>query len=346
MTIHIVNPLSDSRWDDLVTRHPKASVFHVRGWLEALSRTYGYEPLVLTSTPPGRPLSDGIVLCRVSSWITGTRLVSLPFADHCEPLVDDLGNSQEFTNWLRAECDRQRWKYVELRPLVSNEDLKCRLPNGLSYCFHALDLERPLSEIFKGFHKDSVQRKIRRAEKEGLKYEVGRSERIIEEFYGLLLKTRRRHQLFPQPRVWFKNLFGCLGENVQIRVARKEDVPIAAMLTLRHRSSVVYKYGCSDEKFHNLGGMQLLFWRLIEESKTFGAAELDFGRSDMDNKGLVTFKDRFGTKKMLLTYVRYPQAKEEAAAVRWCMSAARQMFSILPDTISPAAGNILYKHIG
>jgi lipid II:glycine glycyltransferase (peptidoglycan interpeptide bridge formation enzyme) len=203
-----------------------------------------------------------------------------------------------------------------------------------------------LSEIFQGFHKDSVQRKIRRAEKAGLNYDAGRSERIIEEFYGLLLKTRRRHQLFPQPRVWFKNLFACLGENVQIRVARKEDVPIAAMLTLRHRSSVVYKYGCSDEKFHNLGGMQLLFWRLIEESKTFGAAELDFGRSDMDNEGLVTFKDRFGTKKKLLTYVRYPQAKKEAAAVRWGMRAARQMFSILPDTISPAAGKILYKHIG
>jgi CelD/BcsL family acetyltransferase involved in cellulose biosynthesis len=346
VTIHVVNPLSDNRWDDLVARHPKASVFHGRGWLEALSRTYGYEPLVLTSAPPGRPLSDGIVLCRVSSWITGTRLVSLPFADHCEPLVDDLGNSQEFMNWLRAECDRQRWKYVELRPLVSNENLKCRLPNGLSYCFHTLDLARALSEIFQGFHKDSVQRKIRRAEKAGLNYDAGRSERIIEEFYGLLLKTRRRHQLFPQPRVWFKNLFACLGENVQIRVARKEDVPIAAMLTLRHRSSVVYKYGCSDEKFHNLGGMQLLFWRLIEESKTFGAAELDFGRSDMDNEGLVTFKDRFGTKKKLLTYVRYPQAKKEAAAVRWGMRAARQMFSILPDTISPAAGKILYKHIG
>ena len=50
--------LSDSRWDELVSRHPRASVFHERGWLEALVRTYGYEPFVLTSTPPckGREL--------------------------------------------------------------------------------------------------------------------------------------------------------------------------------------------------------------------------------------------------------------------------------------------------
>jgi hypothetical protein len=45
MGIDVINPLSDDRWDDLVTHHPRASVFHQRGWLEALSRTCGYEPL-------------------------------------------------------------------------------------------------------------------------------------------------------------------------------------------------------------------------------------------------------------------------------------------------------------
>ena len=70
MSIQVINPLSDDRWDALVDRHPRASVFHQRGWLEALERTYGYKPLALTSAPEGQPLKDGIVLCRVSSWIT------------------------------------------------------------------------------------------------------------------------------------------------------------------------------------------------------------------------------------------------------------------------------------
>src|SRR6266851_2845218 len=76
--IHVLDPLADKRWDELVTRHPSASVFHQRGWLEALARTYGYEPYVLTTTPPGGPLANGIAVCRVSSWVTGTRSVSLP----------------------------------------------------------------------------------------------------------------------------------------------------------------------------------------------------------------------------------------------------------------------------
>ena len=84
--VFVLDPLTDSRWDDLLDRHPRASVFHSRGWLEALKRTYGYEPIVLTTTGQG-PLANGLVLCRVRTWLS-RRLVSLPFSDHCDPLVD------------------------------------------------------------------------------------------------------------------------------------------------------------------------------------------------------------------------------------------------------------------
>jgi CelD/BcsL family acetyltransferase involved in cellulose biosynthesis len=345
MELYTVDPLSDSRWDDLVARHPRASAFHGRGWLEGLTRTYSFEPFVLTSTPNGKPLSDGIVLCRVSSWITGTRLVSLPFSDHCEPLLNDLGELLEFTTWLRAECDRQKWNYVELRPLKQIQDASDGLRASRSYCFHELDIRPSLDQIFQGLHKDSIQRRIRRAERDGLSYEVGRSKRLVDEFYRLLLITRRRHQLFPQPRNWFRNLFKCMGDAIQIRLARKEGAPIAAILTLRHRSCVVYKYGCSDEKFHNLGGMPFLFWRLIEESKASDAERIDFGRSDLDNDGLITFKNRFGATRKLLTYYRYPHAEKKRATNR-DPRVLRQLFSILPDAVCTTAGGILYRHMG
>ncbi len=88
MSIHTIDPLSDRRWDDLVARHPNASAFHQRGWLEALARTYGYEPVVFTTSSPTAELKNGLVFCRVKSWLTGSRLVSLPFSDHCEPICD------------------------------------------------------------------------------------------------------------------------------------------------------------------------------------------------------------------------------------------------------------------
>jgi hypothetical protein len=118
------------------------------------------------------------------------------------------------------------------------------------------------------------------------------------------------------------------------------------LLTLRHRGHVIYKYGCSDGAFHQLGGMPFLFWKLIEESKTTGAECIDFGRSEMDNEGLVTFKDKFGTTKRTLTYYRYPQTRKQTAGSWGDSQLARRMFSILPDGVLSVAGKVLYRHIG
>ncbi len=345
VTIHIVNPLSDSRWDELVADHPRASVFHQSGWLQALARTYGYEPYVLTTSPVG-PLQNGIAVCRVSSWITGTRLVSLPFSDHCEPLLDDLNDLPEFISSLRAECDRQRWRYVELRPLSGIQHAGNGLRPSCSYWFHELDIRPGLQKLFRGMHKDAFQRKIRRAEREGLSCEAGRSEQLVDEFYKLLLVTRRRHQLPCQPRTWFRNLVECMSDKIQIWVARQNDAPIAAMLTIQHRSSVVYKYGCSDERFHNLGGMPFLFWRLIEESKASGAERIDYGRSDLNNEGLITFKDRLGTSRKPLTYYRYARTARQGVASLQGSRTMKQFFSYLPEAVASAAGRVLYRHMG
>ena len=344
--MNIIDPLTDTRWDDLVARHPSASAFHRRGWLEALKQTYGYKPFVLTSAAPGECLTDGIVACRITSWLTGTRLVSLPFADHCEPLFDDSGAKLLLSNRLVEECTRQHCKYLEFRPLHAPADLGNEFQPSETFYFHELDLGPSIEQLFKGLHKDSIQRKIRRAEKEQLSYEVGRTDEIIESFYNLLLKTRRRHHLPPQPKNWFRSLAKNMGDALQIRMARKNGAPIAALLTLRHRSRMIYKYGCSDETFHHLGGMPFLFWKLIEEGKATGAERIDFGRSEMENKGLVAFKDKFGAAKRILTYYRFPRSKKQAAHSWGDSGLARRIFSILPDGVLSAAGKVLYKHIG
>jgi CelD/BcsL family acetyltransferase involved in cellulose biosynthesis len=346
MQLYTIDPLSDSRWDDLAALHPRASVFHQREWLHALASTYDYQPVVLTSAPAGQRLSDGIVFCQVKSWITGSRLVSLPFADHCEPLLNETGDWFELAEWMREECGRHRWKYVELRPLSWSPDSNCLLVVSRSYWFHSLDLMPSLEKIFGQLHKDSVQRRIHRAEREQLSYETGCSEPLLNDFYRLLLITRRRHQLLPQPRSWFRNLITYMGPNAEIRSARKDGVPIAAILTLRHRATVVYKYGCSDERFHHLAAMPFLIWKLIEESKTAGAEQIDFGRTDLDNDGLIAFKDRFGTIRKRLTYFRYPESAREKGVMAADVPAVRRLVSVLPDALLPWAGRLVYRHIG
>jgi CelD/BcsL family acetyltransferase involved in cellulose biosynthesis len=345
MNINITDPLTDPRWEDFVAHHALASPFHQRGWLQALYRTYGYTPFVLTSARKGEPMADGVVLCHVSSWMTGTRMVSLPFSDHCEPLVGFPQCLSEFTSWMRRECDSREWKYVEMRPLSPIHSEEIGLHPSKSYCFHKLDLRPRLDQLFRNLHKDSVQRRVTRAEREKLSYSEGRSEVLVDEFHRLMLMTRRRHQSLPQPRGWFKNLVECMGDRVQIRMATKSGTPIAAMLTLRHGTSVTYKYGCSDERFHNFGAMPFLFWRLIEESKASGVETIDLGRSDLNQTSLIAFKDKLGTTKKLLQYFRYPRESKPRWAA-WGEQVSRQIFAILPNAVCSTAGRLMYRHMG
>lgn len=342
--VNRLDPLTDSRWFDLTAKHPDASVFHQSGWIRALAETYGYEPLVLTTAGPSQQLENGIVLCRLNSWLTGNRLVSLPFSDHCEPLLDSAKTTQAFMNTLRGYAALLR--YVEFRPLFPICSPSMGLEPAGSYCFHELDLGPSLNQIFNKMHANSYRRKIRRAEREALSYESGRSTRLLADFYRLLLKTRRRHRLIPQPFRWFINLVKYMGDSLQIRLARKDGEPVAAMLTLRHASKVVYKYGCSDEAHHHRGGTPFLFWKLIEESKTSGAASIDLGRSDLDNPGLILFKDRLGATRRTLTYYRYANPNHRPATSSWKFRGALAIFANLPDAFLSAAGGCFYKHLG
>ena len=103
MTIFEIDPLNDPRWRAFVEWRPDASVFHRVEWLQALKSCYGYVPVALSFTPPGSPLENGLLFCEIRSALTGNRLVSLPFSDHCEPLVDHPEEIDFFgPAWLRG----------------------------------------------------------------------------------------------------------------------------------------------------------------------------------------------------------------------------------------------------
>jgi len=340
MSIYEVAPLADPRWDDFVNNEPRSSIFHATAWLEALRRTYRYEPIVYTTSPPGSELRNGVVFCQVKSWLTGCRLVSLPFSDHCEPLVDD---PEELRIILSALKKGTKLRHHEIKTSFHQ--------STYDYVFHRLDLAPSLSQLFDDLHKDCAQRKIQRAEREKLRCEEGRTESLLANFYQLLILTRRRRGVPPQPLLWFRNLIGCLGEALQIRVAFQGVRPIAAVLTLRHKDTLLYKYGCSDARYHNLGGMQLLLWRSIEEAKSAGLRAFDLGRSDCDNAGLIRFKDRWGAARTQITYSRYTLSAEswrnyKPREAQWKLRAAKRMLRHAPIRLLSVAGEVLYKHVG
>jgi hypothetical protein len=347
--IHTVNPLSDGRWDELVAYHPKASAFHQRSWLEALARTYGYEPVVFTTSPPTADLMNGLLFCEINSWLTGRRLVSLPFSDHCEPICNSTEELITLIRGSQAVLDRERGRYLEFRP--TGDDFgksagRIGFRAAGRYFLHVMDLCPSLDTVFRNLDKDSVQRRIRRADRAGLVEKCGSSEDLLREFCDLFVITRARHHLPPPPLAWFRNLVQCQGKALEIRIAYKDNCPIAAILTLRFRETGYFKYGCSDARFNRFAATPWLLWRAIAAAKANGALRFDLGRTQEDNAGLLKFKNRWVRCPQPLTYMRFPSGPSFDETDGWKLKIAKRAFSCMPNRLLVASGRLLYRHIG
>ena len=333
--------------------HPRASVFHSSGWLQALRDTYDYESFVFRGDRPALSTTSGIVLSRVRSWLTGRRLISLPFSDHCAPLVSGPAELQSLITDLKALLSAEDWSYVEIRPIDNTFDDVLQaggFQRSGEYLLHRLRLDAPADVLFRQFHKSSVQYRTRRAERLGMVCEVGRSPKLIRDFFHLMAITRRRQYLPPQPFAWFENLARCMGEDgIDIRVAYKDERPVAAVLNIKAFGHVCYKYSCSDLRFKSMNATCLLLWQTIQDACRDGAQVLDLGRSAIDNPGLIRFKSNWAGEPTRLTYWRLQSASSRSRRRgfgNWKVTSPSRLLGVLPQPILNRIGAILYKHIG
>lgn len=346
--IYRLEPFEDPRWQAFVDKHPNASVFHTPEWLEAISRTYGYIPIAFTTSAPDEELKNGLLFCHVRSWLTGSRMVSLPFSDHCEPLCD-TDEFEALAHSIQSTLNAKECKYLELRPVdkrFSGGAEAAGFQVKEKHLLHRLDLHPSQEDLFESFHKDSVQRRVRHAERSGLVERIGRSESLLRDFYRLCVLTRKRQRLPPQPYAWFQNLVECLGDNLEIRAAYKDEIPVASIMTLRFRNTVYYKYGCSDARYHHMAATPLLFWRAICDAKSKGATQFDFGRTEMDNAGLIAFKSKWAGEPQTLNYLRFPSSSSTSGQSAWKLRLLKEVFALMPNRLLTATGKLLYPHVG
>jgi hypothetical protein len=146
--------------------------------------------VAFTTSPSTGELKNGLVFCRIKSWLTGHRVVSLPFSDHCEPLCDSSEDLNFLIHYLQGALEHQNWRYFEVRPI--NQDFERANDKGgfsvaSKYILHTFSLLPQLDELFQDLDKDCVQRRIHRAERAGLVEKCGRSEELLKAFYALFI---------------------------------------------------------------------------------------------------------------------------------------------------------------
>ncbi|BFU93450.1 MAG: hypothetical protein NTNFB02_01720 [Nitrospira sp.] len=115
---------------------------------------------------------------------------------------------------------------------------------------------------------------------------------------------------------------------------------------MNHKKKMYYKYGGSDARFNSLGATPMLLWKAIQAAKLAGMEELDLGRSEIDNPGLIRFKERWGAYAVPLTRWRGPADVVSPRLERLKVRLATTVCARVPRKVLVLAGRLLYRHVG
>jgi hypothetical protein len=85
----LINPLEEPRWDAFVANHPYGWVCHLSRWGSLIERCFKHiRAHFLADFDERGEIVGGLPIYEVRSHLTGNRLVSIPYATLCDPLVD------------------------------------------------------------------------------------------------------------------------------------------------------------------------------------------------------------------------------------------------------------------
>jgi CelD/BcsL family acetyltransferase involved in cellulose biosynthesis len=334
-------------WDEFVERHLLGSIYHHSAWQDVIKKTYGYQQLYHLLLDDNANLQAAISSALVKSWLTGNRIISYPFSDTCDPLVSDSDESDRLRAALARSRDEVGARFLELRLSATHSSAK----NGdlkPDYLTHILPLNKEPKDLFKTFHKSSIQRAIKKAQKEDLEVFTGSSAADLKTFYTLHLSTRKKHGVPTQPFRFFDNLWQalCPRNMLTLLLARYRGRYVAGIIVLWFNNIAYYKFGASDDRFQQLRANQLLMWEAIRTACGKGCSVFDFGRTSIANKGLAQYKSRWAATELPLQYLRLPYDGKSASLDEG--SRKHGLFKIvmarMPLIMLRMSGELLYKH--
>ncbi len=343
--VQIINPIDYNNWNELIIRLNDYSFFHTSYWAETLVKTYHYKPVYFTLS--NKNSLQGVVACmEIKSKLTGKRLVSLPFSDFCEPILNSIEESESVKEFIFNYCETNGLNYIEFR--TSETKFPFETEQFRTDLRHILDITGDENILYKNF-SENTKRNIKQAIKEGIILKEDNSLKGIKTFYYLQCLTRKKHGLPPQPNSFFKNIYKnilSVGKGT-ILFGYYQNRPVAALMFFTIGEKVLYKFGASlTDKFPK-GTNHLLMWEAIKKYQKSGYKEFDFGRTETNHEGLRRFKTGFGADERIIYTTRYDiKNKKFISPDSKTTGIYNKIFRNAPLPLLKFIGNTVYKHMG
>lgn len=284
------------KWDDYVTVHPKATVYHLSAWARAVSKSMKHGCYYIYVEDDGK-ICGLIPLIHVKSILFGNSLISVAFATNGGPIYDN----NEALALLDEECRKLAKTldvdYVECRNIEKIHD------------------DWPMkSDMYATFRKDlssnneenmlAIPRKQRAMVRKGIKFGL---KAVLDDdpnrLFSMYSESVRNLGSPVFPKSLFYNLKKEYGDDCEIlTIESAEGKAVSSVMTFYFRGEVVPYYGGGTMEARGLAANDFMYWSLMEHAVSQRSCKIfDFGRSKIGT-GSFKFKKNWGFEAQALNY--------------------------------------------
>lgn len=298
----VVNRVPERAWREFLGGEPGATVYHTPEWKRVLERSFGYRPYYLFAVDDAGDVRGLLPMVLVRSRLFGARLSSLPLSHKCGYVGDPAFLPMVVEAALGLYAGRVKKGTVEIREGMGEPFLESR-----AFSTYVLELGPTVEETWRKLHR-SVKRRIKQAERAGVRVELSDDIGDLKEFYEINCRVKKTKGVPCHPLRFFRSILREMPEYSRLYVARVGGEIAGGGLMLYFGSTVIYGYGAAESRFLKHHPYHAFIWRAIEDAVREGFGYFDFGRVHSGNTGLAEFKRQWGTEEIPLTYSYYPKA--------------------------------------
>ena len=339
MQIRLATPGDDAAIAAYVAAHPLATAFHRTEWGRAVAQGCGQTAHILIAERDG-PLVGVLPLTELHSPLFGRAMASSGFAVGGGILCDtpDTGEALASAAWMLAE--RHSCPSLELRGGY--------LPHGWARDETTyLGFVRPIAtddetELL------AIPRKQRAEVRRAMGFELTTDVGDRDAHYRIYATSVRNLGTPVFPRALFDGVLNAFGEDADVLTVRKDGVPLASVLSLYHRGTVMPYWGGGTADARTWRANDMMYFALMRHARERGCAHFDFGRSKTGT-GAAAFKRNWGFEGEPLTYASRTAAGKAKRSINPLdpkYSLQVRIWSKLPLAIANRIGPVIARGLG
>lgn len=346
ITIRPATSEDRSLWNVYVHAHPKACAYHNYAWVESVEQAYGHPNSSLIALEDDK-IVGVLPVIKMQIPFSGHYYCSLPFCDMGYAIGDNAQIVTALLDKLRELKQQSGAKKIEYRDTseatetpIAEEEIEGKKVSMF------LPLPNTSEELLKGF-KSKLRSQIKKAEKNGLTFQTGNSQHLINEFYQVFIHNMRKLGSPVHSKAWYDALLKNYQDDILVSVVYTEKTPIGGGIVLRNGERACIPWASTLVEYNRLAPNMMLYWSLLEAATDSGTREFDFGRSTF-GEGTFKFKQQWGAQPRLLNWFlpgEKPPTAEQSGPPGKLRKLVEQTWPKLPIGITTAVGPRIRKYI-